>query len=52
MSLDTVFYYCKTVQSGWQASLNNIQQTTFMYTVIGELNDGNISKLFFILMQF
>ena len=33
------------------ASLNKIQQTTFMYVVVGELNDGNSSKLFFILMQ-
>ena len=33
------------------ASLNKIQQTTFMYVVVGEMNDGNSSKLFFILMQ-
>ena len=51
MSLDAVSHYCKTIQSRGQASLNNIQQTTFMYVVVGGLNDGTISKLFFILMQ-
>ena len=33
------------------ASLNNFQQKTLMYIVGGELNDGNSSKFFFILMQ-
>ena len=52
LSLDAVSYYCKTIYSGWQDSLINIQQTTFMYVVVVELNDGKISKLFFILMHF
>ena len=50
--LDVVSHYFKTVWFGWQASINNIQQTTFIHVVVGKLNDGIRSKLLIILICF